>query len=133
MLSPGQSHESKSLSEVMKQVDVHGTGDSIPIVPAKLAGDKGYRYDWIDKWLIDEGITPVIPSKQNEDRTARPVEFDKPSYRKRAIIEQLIGWLKECRRVATRYEKLARHYLSMVKLSMIGRYLRLIAPADSRV
>lgn len=117
----------------MKQVEVHGTDDSTPIVPAKLAGDKGYRYDWIDKWLIEEGITPVIPSKQDEDQTARSVTFDKPSYRRRAIIEQLIGWLKESRRVATRYEKLALHYLSMVKLSMIGRYLRLIAPADSRI
>jgi len=45
----------------------------------------------------------------------------------------MIGWLKECRRVATRFEKLARNYLSMVKLSMIGRYLRTFAPADSSV
>lgn len=117
----------------MDQAEVCGSEDPTPIVPAKLAGDKGFRYDWIDEWLIDQGIAPVIPSKENEDRTARMVEFDKPSYRRRAVIEQLIGWLKECRRVATRYEKLARNYLSMVKLSMIGRYLRLIAPADSRI
>ena len=117
----------------MEQAEVHGSEDAVPIVAAKLAGDKGYRYDWIDNWLIEQGITPVIPSKKDEDPTARPVEFDKPSYRRRSIIEQLIGWLKECRRVATRYEKLARNYLGMIKLSMIGRYLRLTAPADSRI
>ena len=37
-----------------------------------------------------------------------------------------IGWLKECRAVATRYEKLALNYLGLVKLAMIERYLRLL-------
>ena len=52
--------------------------DDVPIFyPAKLAGDKGYRADWIDDYLIELGIQPVIPSKENEDRDARPVEFDR--------------------------------------------------------
>ena len=117
----------------MDGVQLTGSESGEPIAPAKLAGDKGYRAQWIDQWLLGRDITPVIPSKTNEDRDCRSVEFDKASYRRRSIIEQMIGWLKECRRVATRYEKLARNYLSMVKLSMIGRYLRLIAPWDSAV
>jgi hypothetical protein len=117
----------------MDSVQLSGSESGEPIVPAKLAGDKGYRYEWIDNWLLGRQVAPVIPSKKNEDRDSRAVEFDKPSYRRRCIIEQLIGWLKECRRVATRFEKLARNYLSMVKMSMIGRYLRLIAPWDSAV
>jgi len=117
----------------MESAGIAGTESSEAIYPAKLAGDKGYRYEWIDKWLIEKQIDPVIPSKKNEDRDARLVEFDKASYRRRGIIEQMIGWLKECRRVATRFEKLARNYLSMVKLAMIGRYLRIIAPWNSRV
>ena len=36
----------------------------------------------------------------------------------------MIGWLKESRRIATRYEKLAVHYLGMVKLGMILQYLQ---------
>ncbi len=75
----------------------------------------------------------MIPSKSNEDRDVRAVKFDRASYRRRCIIEQVIGWLKECRRVATHYDKIARNYLSMVKLSMIGRYLRIIAPTNSQV
>jgi transposase len=111
------------------------TGNESPdlIVPEKLAGDKGYRADWIDAWLLDQGITPVIPRKKNELPPTRAIRFDKRSYRQRSIIEQVIGWLKECRRVATRYEKLARNYLAMVKLSMIGRYMRLIAPWQSSI
>ena len=133
VLSPAQDHESKYLPEVLESAKISGAESSEVIYPAKLAGDKGYRYQWIDEWLTENQIDPVIPSKKNEDRDRRLVEFDKPSYRRRGIIEQMIGWLKECRRVATRFEKLARNYLSIVKLAMIGRYLRIIAPWDSTV
>lgn len=133
VLSPAQDHESKHLCRIVESAGLAGSHSGERIVPAKLAGDKGYRFDWIDRWLLDRKITPVIPSKINENRQARLVNFDGPSYRRRCIIEQLIGWLKECRRVGTRYEKLARNYLSMVKLSMIGRYLRVIAPWNSTV
>ncbi|RMG77544.1 MAG: hypothetical protein D6711_01355 [Chloroflexi bacterium] len=37
----------------------------------------------------------------------------------------MIGHLKECRRLASRYEKLARHYLTMVKLACIRRIFKL--------
>ncbi|WP_052031752.1 transposase [Novipirellula maiorica] len=59
--------------------------------------------------------------------------FESRTYQRRCIIEQTIGWLKECRRVATRNEKLARNFLAMVKRSMIGRYLRIIPPWNSAV
>lgn len=133
VLSPAQDHESKYLEELLESSELTASESEERIVPAKLAGDKGYRYEWIDNWLMERDIQPVIPSKANEDREARVVAFDKPSYRRRCVVEQMIGWLKECRRVATRYEKLARNYLSMVKLSMIGRYLRIIAPSNSAV
>jgi len=133
VLSPAQDHESKYLPGVLESIELSPDGQSEPIVPAKLANDKGYRYDWIDDWLLERSIEPVIPSKKNENRNKRPVTFNKRTYRRRCIIEQTIGWLKECRRVATRFEKLARNFLAMVKLSMIGRYLRIIAPWNSAV
>ncbi|MFG0261594.1 MAG: IS5 family transposase, partial [Novipirellula sp. JB048] len=132
VLSPAQDHESQSLRAVIESTELSGFDSDQRILPAKLAGDKGYRAAWIDDWLLERKIEPVIPSKSNEDRDARAIEFDKASYRQRCIVEQVIGWLKECRRVATRYEKLARNYLSMVKLSMVGRYLRIIAPTNSQ-
>ena len=70
-----------------------------------LGGDKWYRADSIDEYLIDLGIQPAIPSKKNADRDARPVELDREAYRRRNIIESLIGWLKEVRRVFSRFEK----------------------------
>ena len=100
--------------------------DSEPVFPLRLAGDKGYRANWIDEFLLDVGITPVIPSKENEDREARLVEFDREAYRERNIIERLIGWLKESRRILTRFEKTAKNYLGMLKMAFIHRYLKLM-------
>ncbi|MCE9589098.1 MAG: transposase, partial [Planctomycetes bacterium] len=41
-------------------------------------------------------------------------------------IEQTIGWLKECRRIGTRFEKLAINFLAMMKLAMIQRTLKIV-------
>jgi len=95
--------------------------------PARLAADKAYRGRRIRDWLRQYGIKRVIPSAENERaRHDGRVKFDKLAYRRRSIIENCVGWLKECRRIATRFEKLAVNYLGMLKLAMIERYLRLL-------
>ncbi len=126
-LTAGQTHEAAAFDAVMIGADEHlfdPQGDPIAW-PVAVAADKGYRADWIDDYLLDLGITPVIPSKVNEDRDARPVAFDKKTYRNRNIVERLIGWLKECRRVFSRFEKTAKNFTGMIKLAFIQRYLRL--------
>ena len=70
------------------------------------------------------GISPVIPSKENEDRNARPVKFDRDAYRQRNIVERLIGWLKESRRIFSRFEKTAKNFGGMLKMAFIQQYLR---------
>jgi transposase len=101
-------------------------GEGKPIAwPVALGGDKGYRADWIDAYLMALDIKPVIPSKENEDRADRPVKFDRKAYRRRNIVERLIGWLKEARRVFARFEKTAKNFGGMVKWAFIQRYLRL--------
>jgi transposase len=126
-LTPGQTHEATALDTVLIGADASlFDADGLAIAwPVALAGDKGYRADWIDAYLLDLGITPVIPSKINEDRDARPVKFDKDTYRDRNIVERLIGWLKECRRVSSRYEKTANNFAGMIRLAFIQRFLRL--------
>ena len=104
-------------------------GEGKPVAwPVKLGGDKGYRADWIDEFLLGLGIQPVIPSKENEDRSERPVKFDKRAYRRRNIVERLIGWLKEARRVFARFDKTAINFGGFIKMAFIQRYLRLMKP-----
>jgi transposase len=126
-LAPGQAHDSTALVSLLNEADARvRDGDGEPVAwPAALAGDKGYRADWIDETLLALDITPVIPSKENQDRDARPVEFDRKLYRDRNIVERLIGWLKECRRVFSRFEKTAVNFGGMIKMAFIERYLRL--------
>ena len=52
------------------------------------------------------------------------------SYRRRNIVERLVGWLKENRRLATHYEKLAVNFLAIVKLAMFQRSLRVLDSSD---
>jgi hypothetical protein len=48
------------------------------------------------------------------------------AYRQRNVIERAVGWLKERRRIATRYEKLAIQYLAMLSVSLIEKYLTVL-------
>ena len=79
-------------------------------------------------WFPKEPSRQHRRTPQRDDQRAnyqgRPLDFDKSEYRRRSIIEQCIGWLKECRRIGTRFEKLAINFLAMVKVAMIQRYLR---------
>ncbi len=129
-LSAGQAHENTSLVELLNGIDdelTTGDGDVVPW-PAAIAGDKGYRAEWIDEMLLNMGITPVIRSRENKDRDARRVEFDKEQYRRRNIVERLIGWLEECRCVFARFEKTAANFSGMIKMAFIQRCLNLLTP-----
>lgn len=125
-LTAGQTHESAALDDVLIAADQSLLGEDGERIawPFALGGDKGYRADWIDEYLLDLGIAPVIPSKENEDREARPVEFDKEMYRSRNVVERLIGWLKESRRIFSRYEKTAKNFGGMLTLAFIRQYLQ---------
>ena len=114
-----------ALDLLLEQADAQlGDGDGAPWAwPVALGGDRAYRADWIDQYLIDLGIQPVIPSRQTEHRDRRP-PFDAAKYRRRNVIERLIGWLKEARRIFARYEKTAKNYAGMITLAFIKQYLK---------
>lgn len=114
-VSPGQEHESQQFVPLLEEATAW------PKQPEKLAGDKGYSADWIREWLKERGIEDVIPYKANEK--SRNQKFDRKSYRRRNVIERCVNSLKWFRRVATRYEKLAIHYVGMVTLAIIFRLL----------
>jgi transposase len=94
--------------------------------PKRLAADKGYSADKLRRWLLKRRIGVVIPMRDNEHVNDRDCfgRFDKQAYRNRNVVERCVGWLKNCRRICTRYEKLAVNFGAMVKLAMIVMYLR---------
>jgi len=126
-VSAGQRHDSKMVEAVMDGIAIPQRVGRPRKRPKRLGGDKGYSYQRVRDWLWAHGIKPLIPQRddQRANHKGRPIDFDKVAYKRRAIIEQCIGWLKECRRIGTRYEKLAVNFLAMLRLGMIQRYLRL--------
>ncbi len=125
-MTAGQTHESTRFEAVLDRISIPQPLGRPRTRPDRLAGDKGYSYPRIRQWLRDHKIAAVIPRRddQRANPHGRPLNFDKDQYRRRTIIEQCIGWLKECRRIGTRFEKLAINFLAMIKLAMIRRYLR---------
>ena len=79
----------------------------------RLTADKGYDADWLWTDLREKGITPIIPGKRGRKRKIR---HDKRRYRERWRIEATFNRSKDFRRIATRYDKLARNYVSAVAL-----------------
>jgi transposase len=107
-LTPGQRHESRAFEPTMQRVYLPQRRGRRRW-PARLAGDKGYSYPHIWRWLRRRRIGRVIPTRKDQ---ARDPAFDKVEYRKRNIIERVVGWSKECRRLLSRFEKLAVNYLA---------------------
>jgi transposase len=94
--------------------------------PEALAGDKAYSTPRIRQWLRRHAIRAVIPRRSDQPPDDGRVRFDRQAYRRRPTIEQCVGWIKQCRRIATRFEKLAVTFMAMIHLVFIERYLRLL-------
>jgi transposase len=125
-VTAGQVHDSTCVESVMDQIAIPQPIGRPRKRPKRLAGDKGYSYNRVRNWLRKYGIKPLIPRKDNEKlRYDGRSTFDKQAYKRRSIVEQTIGWLKECRRIGTRFEKLAINFLAMMKLAMIQRCLKI--------
>jgi transposase len=105
---------------LLEQPAVKRPGRGRPrIRPRRVAGDKAYSSKKVRRYLHRRGIGAVIPHKVNERRG----RFDRVAYRERNQVERLINRLKQCRRVATRYEKLAVSYLAMVTIAAVLMWL----------
>jgi transposase len=128
LLLPGQAHESTQFEDVLDGVRVPQRQGRPRCRPKRLAADRASSAQRIRHWLRRHRITAVIPPKKprGKPRPGRPIRYNADHYRGRNVVERCVGWLKECRALATRYEKLALNYLGLVKLAMIERYLRLL-------
>ncbi|MDQ3900877.1 MAG: transposase [Actinomycetota bacterium] len=70
--------------------------------------------------LRRRGIRAIIPQKRNEHPAYL---MDWTAYRERNRIERLVNRFKQCRRIATRYDKLAGSYGAFVMLTAIRMWL----------
>ncbi len=125
-LSAGQENECTHATSVLDGVRITRLRGRPRQRPAAVAGDKGYSSRAIRAWLRAKKVRAAIPERRDQiaHRKGRPRKFDRAAYRRRNVIERAVGWLKECRRLATRFEKLATQFLAMLKLAMIEQHMQ---------
>ena len=105
ILTPGQDHDVTQGPALIENSDAK-----------KKIADKAYDSDRFIEAIESTGAEAVIPPRSN--RTEQR-SYDKEAYKERNVVERFFSAIKQCRRVATRYEKTARNFLGMVQLASI--------------
>lgn len=91
------------------------------LFPDYVVADKGYDSDNFVLLIRKTEAEAVIPSKVNR-KVQREIDTD--LYKERHLIECCIGKLKHFRRVFSRFDKLAKNYLSFVQFASTSIWLR---------
>ena len=103
VVTGGQVHDSQVVGDVLDTLRP----------PLAVTADKAYDSEKVRQQIKDEGALPVIPSRSNAIKKAYcPKRF----YRRRHKIENYFCRIKDWRRIATRYDKLARNFLAAATL-----------------
>ena len=103
LLTPGQTHDITQAAPLLEG-----------LAAEHVIADKGYDGDAVLQTIHAQGAQAVIPPKRNRN-VQRP--YDRQLYRERNHIERLFARLKQCRRIATRYDKTARNFLAFLHLA----------------
>ena len=103
MLTPGRDGDSPQ-----------GRGLLDGLRPSLVVADGAYDANELHEHVAASGgVTCVKPNPTRK----RKWPFDEEAYRRRNVIERFFRRIKECRRVATRYEKKAANFASFVWLA----------------
>ncbi|MGG2141553.1 IS5 family transposase [Symbiopectobacterium sp. RP] len=112
VLSAGQGHESLFALRLLDGIGVQRQNGSMKRRGHAVLADKAYSGNALRNELKKREIKTVIPRKSNEKLASDGrSQLDRDAYRRRNVVERCFGCLKEYRRIATRYEKMARNYL----------------------
>jgi len=107
LLTPGNVNDG-----TMAQALIAAAGGSI----RRLIADRAYDANALRHLLAEADAEAVIPSTTSR---RAPIPYDRDAYRQRNRIERMFCRIKDFRRVATRYDKLARNYAAAVHIAAI--------------
>jgi transposase len=120
-LTMGEAHDNRLAGKLLSRMK-SGT---------MLLADRGYDADRIRALAAERGVWANIPPTCNRNE---PICFSPYLYRARNLVERFFNKIKQCRRVATRYDKLAANYLAFIQLASIRLWLRVNeSTADVRI
>jgi transposase len=111
MLSAGQASDMAAVPQLL---------EGLP-TPTTVVADRGYDYNAVLELITRSGAQPNIPSCS---RRVVKRSVDPAIYRQRNLVERFFCKLKHFRRIATRFDKLARNFLAAVLLASTRLWLR---------
>ena len=111
MLTPGQASDKTTTPMLLDGLSLRGD----------VVADRGYFARSIIELIEAGGGTAHIPSQSNV-RVRRSVDLK--IYRERNLVERFFNRLKQFRRIATRYDKLARNFLAALALASTRLWIR---------
>jgi len=111
LLSPGQASDMSAVPQLLT-----GLPTAVTVV-----ADRGYDSNAVLDLIIRSGAQASIPSCSR--RLIRR-SVDPAIYRQRNLVERFFCKLKQFRRVATRFDKLARNFLAAALLASTRLWLR---------
>ena len=129
LLSGGQAADGAHLAPVLEAIRVPRPGRGRPRSrPDRVLADKGYSYPRYRRYLRRRGIPHTMPERADHrrhraHRPGRPPAFDADAYKRRNVVERCVNRLKQCRALATRYEKTAAAYHALVTLAALRLWL----------
>ena len=91
------------------------------LATGQVIADRAYDADRLHDVILDQGGEPVIPPRRHRKYQH---SYDKIAYKNRWGIEAFFAKLKQWRRIATRYDKIAANFLGFVKLAAIMLWLK---------
>lgn len=109
-LAPGQSHDILAAPALLDGMR-----------PRAVLADRAYDSAALRRRIAEIGAQAVIPSTRSRKI---PIPHDKTLYRLRNRIERCFAKLKHFRRFATRYDRLASHFLSFIHLAAAMIWMR---------
>ena len=111
-LTSGEVHDSKLAKTLLEPIDIAG---------ATVLADKAYGSYEIREYIADRDADFCIPPKANE---SDPWFVDWSHYKERALVENFFLKIKEYRRIAMRFEKLAVRFLAFVHIACFLIWLK---------
>jgi transposase len=110
VLTGGQVHDATQAAILLEELE-----------PQAVLADKAYDANGILEGIASKKAKAVIPPKENRKEQR---QFDQHQYKNRNLIERFFAHIKQFRRVATRYDKLAERFASFVAIAASVLWLR---------